>query len=373
MDEKEPPIGERQDKLDSTVPAEWRNGTSADSGGSMNTVALGRLSRVNLREAWSKEDTNFTPWLSEPENLEVLSSALGLDLEPVGNEVAVGAFKADIVCKDAGAEPDSLVVIENQIERTNHSHLGQVLTYASGLGAASIVWVASEFTEEHRSALDWLNGITDNQIRFFGVEVELWEIDGSRPAPKFNIVSKPNDWTRHVKQAARGSDDASESKLDLMRREYWAHLQHVLKEKRGPVVRDTEPWGKPYLGFGVGRTHVSVRATTDVWRKTVGADLYIGGDAARFIYCRLVEQREQIDDEWITSFSDKLVWDERQDAKHSRIGVTTSADPEDQADWVNQHDWLAQRLNHLHRIFSQRVQKIGLPPAEGNTSGALVT
>ena len=134
------------------------------------------------------------PWLARKENLDILGQTLVIDLELEAQERPVGPFRADILCKDIGS--DRWVLIENQLERTDHNHLGQLLTYASGLEAVTIVWIAAHFTEEHRSTLDWLNRITDGSFRFFGLEVELWRIGDSPPAPKFNIVSKPNDWSQ---------------------------------------------------------------------------------------------------------------------------------------------------------------------------------
>src|SRR3954466_6629208 len=131
-----------------------------------------------------------------------------------------------ILCKDI--ENDHWVLIENQLEKTDHSHLGQLLTYASGLEAATIVWIAARFTEEHRSTLDWLNKITDDSFRFFGLEVELWRIGQSPAAPKFNIVSKPNAWSHSVAQAARTIDDTELSEIRMMQRAYWEALQAVL-------------------------------------------------------------------------------------------------------------------------------------------------
>jgi hypothetical protein len=162
----------------------------------MMAHTLGRLTRVDLREIWTSEASDFTPWLAREENLAVLAETLGLDLELEAREKAVGPFRADVLCKDIGS--GVWVLVENQLERTDHSHLGQLLTYASGLEAVTIVWVAARFTEEHRSTVDWLNKITDESFRFFGLEVELWRIGESPAAPKFNIVSKPNDWSRSV-------------------------------------------------------------------------------------------------------------------------------------------------------------------------------
>src|SRR5207244_6039820 len=135
--------------------------------------------------------SDFTPWLAKPENLELLGETLGIELEPDSEEVAVGPFWADIVCRDTAT--GGKIVIENQVEKTDHVHLGQILTYVAGVGAQIVVWIASKFTEEHRAALDWLNEHTTEEISFFGLEVELWRIGSSPAAPKFNVVSKPNE------------------------------------------------------------------------------------------------------------------------------------------------------------------------------------
>lgn len=167
----------------------------------MITADLGRLERVALRDIWTTEAQDFTPRLAQPENLAVLSETLNMDLETVGQEESVGPFRADILCRNT--LDYSWALIENQLERTDHSHLGQLLTYAAGLQTVTIVWVAATFTDEHRAALDWLNEITDERFRFFGLEVDLWRIGNSPTAPKFNIVAKPNEWTRSVGKSTR--------------------------------------------------------------------------------------------------------------------------------------------------------------------------
>jgi hypothetical protein len=203
-----------------------------DSGDRRVERPLGRLERVDLRDIWISEAAGFTPWLARPENMAVLSEALGFDLEIEAQEKTVGRFRPDILCKDT--ETSRWVLIENQLERTDHGHLGQLLTYASGLDAATIVWIAARFTEEHRSTLDWLNKITDDSFRFFGLEVELWRIGESPAAPKFNIISKPNDWSHSIAQAARAIDEADLSDVRLMQRDYWAGLNKALAAAGGP-------------------------------------------------------------------------------------------------------------------------------------------
>jgi len=224
----------------------------------MMNKSLGRLERVELRDIWLSEASDFTPWLARKENLDILGETLGIDLELEAQERAVGPFRADILCKDI--ETDRWVLIENQLERTDHIHLGQLLTYASGLEAVTIVWIAARFTEEHRSTLDWLNRITDESFRFFGLEVELWRIGDSPAAPKFNIVSKPNDWSQSVAQAARAIDDAKLSETRIMQRAYWTAFDNVLSAARGPISGGRKPQPQSWMGYSVGRSHFGLHA-----------------------------------------------------------------------------------------------------------------
>lgn len=142
-----------------------------------NHAQLGLLEQVDLKNVWNNEPKEFTPWLAKSENLQLLGDVVGIELELEAQEKMLGPFRADILSKDT--VNNQWVLIENQIERTDHAHLGQLLTYASGLKAVIIVWIARRFTDEHRAALDWLNEITDSRINFFGLEIELWRIGDS--------------------------------------------------------------------------------------------------------------------------------------------------------------------------------------------------
>lgn len=159
-------------------------------------MPFGKLERVDLRDIWGHEASGFTPWLARDENLAELGQTIGVKLELVGQERDIGPFRADILCKDSLTQ--NYVIIKSQLENTNNTHLGQILTYAAGLGAKTVVWVAKQFTEEHRAALDWLNNISKEDFEFFALEIELWRIGESPAAPKFNVVSKPNEWQRVV-------------------------------------------------------------------------------------------------------------------------------------------------------------------------------
>ena len=159
-------------------------------------------------------------------------------------ECGVGPFRADILCRNQ--VDDSFVLIENQIESTDHSHLGQLLTYAAGLAAVTIIWVASRFTDEHRAALDWLNTITNEKFNFFGLEIELWRIGASPAAPKFNVVCQPNEWVRTTGRAVRNGDDLSPTRQQ--QQEYWTTFKALLTQSRSGL-RTGSP--RPESSFGV--------------------------------------------------------------------------------------------------------------------------
>jgi len=153
---------------------------------------LGRLvPETNLRSVWPDEARDFTPWLARPENLEVLEDALGLTLEVEGTDHGVGPYRADIVCRD---DEGRRVFIENQLEATDHQHLGQLLTCAGGLDGRVMVWIARHFTDDHRAAIDWLNTNTRDGVEFYAVEIQLWRIGVSGLAPRFDVVCRPTVW-----------------------------------------------------------------------------------------------------------------------------------------------------------------------------------
>ena len=155
---------------------------------------LGKIEKVDLREVWQNEASDFTPWLAN--NLVLLGEELGLDLELQAEEASVGSFSLDLLVRETGT--NRKVVIENQLEGTDHDHLGKLLTYASGYNSQIVIWIARKFRDEHRDALDWLNRRTDEATEFFGVAVELFKIGVSAPAPHFNVVSAPNGWSKNT-------------------------------------------------------------------------------------------------------------------------------------------------------------------------------
>ncbi|WP_236776262.1 MULTISPECIES: DUF4268 domain-containing protein [Agrobacterium] len=314
---------------------------------------LGKLEKIELRDIWISESSHFTPWLAREENLLTLSETLGLELELEAQERAVGPFRADILCKDIGT--NTWVLIENQLERTDHSHLGQLLTYASGLEAVTIVWIAARFTEEHRSTLDWLNRITDETFRFFGVEVELWRIGESPAAPRFNIVSKPNNWNKLVTQAARAIDESELSGTKAIQLAYWGAFGTALMAKGGPLARERKPQPQSWMGYSIGRSGIQVTAATARNKRQIRAEIYISHTNAKAYFHLLHAQKAQIE----TELGYSLLWEDLPDGRDTRISIAlTDTDPEDRSDWPRQHEWLTARLNEFHRVFVNRVKAL---------------
>lgn len=226
---------------------------------------FGRLESVQLRKYWQDEARDFTPWLAKDENLTLLGEAIGMSLELIATEQYVGPFRADIIARDEDIE----VIIENQLDATDHKHLGQLMVYAANRGSGVIVWIARQITDEYRKVIDWLNEKTD--VSFFALEVELWRIGNSPVAPKFNIVSKPNAVARAVRESA--SREVSETaQLQL---EFWNGLLEAMSQRDSsfnPPRVAAQHWCN--LRIGTSRGHVGLTALRN---GRVSCELYMGG------------------------------------------------------------------------------------------------
>ena len=274
-----------------------------------------------------------------------------MELEIEAQEKNVGPFRADILCRDTLDK--SWVLIENQLERTDHLHLGQLLTYASGLKAVTIIWVSTHFTEEHRSALDWLNNITDDQFKFFGLEVELWQIGDSPVAPKFNIVSKPNDWSRSVGQAARQIETGTLTDIKAAQLEFWTQLAEKLKENSH--IRPQKPMPQHWAVFRIGRSGFHMSGLHNTRDKCIGVELYINHQNAKDFYNQLYAQKNDIEAE----IGHELIWKELPNKSASRIILyLRDVDPMDRSRWDEYQDWLIKYIEAFDSAFRNRIRNL---------------
>ena len=307
---------------------------------------LGRMVQINLREIWNDEAADFTPWLAQEENLKLLGNIIALDLELVEVERWVGPFRADIVCKDTVT--NTWVLIENQLERTDHGHLGQLITYAAGLDAVTIVWVADRFRDEHRAALDWLNKMTDVRINFFGLEIELWQIGESPPAPKFNMVSEPNDWTRTAANLGKLSP------TQQMQLEYWTALREFI-EDRGSVLNPQKPSSQNWTSFAIGRSGFSLDAGMNTRENRLNVQLTINYPTKTYFHL-LLRDGEVIEND--LGFA--VDWREMPERKTSALTVYRAFNVDDRDQWLEQHTWLCDTLEAFHRVLAPRIKSLDM-------------
>lgn len=270
---------------------------------------LGKLQKVALRDVWEHEAHSFTQWLALEENLAALGNEIGLALTLVQTEASVGGFKLDVLAEEDGT--GKKVIVENQLEITNHDHLGKLLTYASGVDASYIVWIFKDIRPEHRSAIDWLNEHTDEDVNIFAIQMELWQIGDSLPAPKFRIVSSPNEWS---KMARTDTEKSSLSETKLYQHEFWNRFRNYMENVIGTSfsMRKTNPqhWYDVTIGTGMP-CHISLTAV--VKNQEVGCELYIPDN--KDLYNFLDERRKEIE----TKMGYSLEWMPLPDRKACRI------------------------------------------------------
>lgn len=268
---------------------------------------LGRLEAVDVRELWNHEQYDFSNWLAKDENIELLNEVLGLTLVDIEKEVFVGSYRCDLVASDETT--NQKVIIENQLESSNHDHLGKIVTYASGLDANVIVWIVKEAREEHRSAIEWLNNNTNKNINFFLIEIHAYKIGDSLCAPKFEVVEKPNDFIKNAK-VQMGSGELNESQSERLI--FWTRFNEILIERGKPFnVRKatTDHWYN--VAIGISGAHVSISLVNK--EGCIGVELYINDD--KELFDKLYANKEKIEQE----LGLNLDWQRLNDKKASRI------------------------------------------------------
>jgi hypothetical protein len=307
---------------------------------------LARLEPVSLREAWSSESSDFTPWLAQEENLKLLGETIGLDLELEKQEHAVDQYRADIVCKEL--ENNQRVVIENQIEDTDHKHLGQILTYAAGVDASFLIWVAQKFTDAHREALHWLNEQANGSVSYFGIEIELYRIGNSPLAPRFNVVSKPNDWANRVKQSVNEGEFNETEKIRL---KYWTAMIAALKTANSSF-NCYKPAAKSYLKIKPPISGYSTGFEVYVPDERIG--VYFGSYNSEQIeeLRRLVlDHKAALEKE----VGEAIELTDNGENKRFWIELIVNSNPRKESDWPRQHEWLRATLEKLIAAVAKRL------------------
>ena len=270
-------------------------------------MAIGKLEEVDIRELWKHEQYDFSEWLSKKENIENLNDILGLTLVDISKETYVGSYRCDLFAKD---ETTGIkVIIENQLEMSNHDHLGKIITYASGLGAKVVVWIVKEARAEHRSAIEWLNNNTNSNINFFLIEIHAYKIGNSDNAPMFQVIEQPNDFIKNNKSI--NSNDTM-NKSQSQRLEFWNQFNNVLIERGKPFnVRKatTDHWYN--VAIGTSDAHIDITLVNK--DSVIGVELYITDN--KELFDKLYQKKAEIEND----LGFKLDWRRLNNSKASRI------------------------------------------------------
>ena len=307
-------------------------------------ITLGQLTEIkDLREVWPHEALDFTPWLAEESNLALLADAVGLDITLDETESKVGDFNVDIYATETGTE--RRIIIENQLEDTNHDHLGKLITYASGKGAEIVIWIVKRAREEHRAAVEWLNNHTDENISFFLIEIKLYRIGNSAPAAKFEVIEKPNNWAKEIKKQT-SSDPAKQFRL-----EYWTAFNEYVYTKQdfAKNFKRRKPSTDHWMTLSLGSSAYTLDILVLKKRNAVCVEFYINDDKS--IYHKLIQHKDEIE----TEVGVALDWRELPDKKASRIILEKPVNLDDPNEWNAQFDWLADTCIRFKKAFKKFV------------------
>jgi hypothetical protein len=310
---------------------------------------FGKLEKVDLHELWHGEATDFTQWLSEEDTIVELGDAIGMELKVQEQEQKTEAFQASVVCKDV--QTDLLVLIRIQLEQTNHTPFGQLMTVAAGLDATTIIWIAKAFSEEHWVLLSWLNKISDESIKFFGIEIEAYKIGDSLPAPNFNIVVKPIGWTKQVKKS---TTIPKLTDIELLQLEYWHGLKNFLEENNSFVkLLGTPPKSSFNIAHDKGRYFLSV--TVNAQDVSLNIWLNIIGNQAKDDFTKLYEIGYK---DSLEEINENIMWNKIQTKLGCSVSLKSFADFTERNDWTNQFAWFKENLEKFDKFFRPKVRQL---------------
>lgn len=309
----------------------------------------GKLEKVDLHELWDGGVTDFTPWLSDEENISGIGKALGMELKVQSQEINKEGFRGDILCKDILT--DHFVLVGNQLERTDNVHLGQFLSHAARLETETIIWIASAFEEEHRSALNWLNKVSNGSIKFFGIEIEAYKIGESLPAPRFNVVLIPTGWTSQIPKPA-SSQKLTE--IELLKLEYWHGLKNFMEANFSFVqLLGTPP--KSWFNVAEDKGKYFLSVTINSRESSLNISLNIIGEKANDDFDKLCEIAYK---DSLVEINQDLRWFKVQANAGSSVTLKSYADFMEKSDWPNQFAWFKENIEKFDKFFRTRIKQL---------------
>lgn len=309
------------------------------------------LNPQEVRDYWNHEEYEFTPWVAEEigaDSASQLENTLGIDLEVIDIEKPVGNYRVDIYAKVV--DDGRTVIIENQLENSDHDHLGKSIAYAAGVDADIIVWIAPKFNDEHLDAIQWLNANSREHVNFFAIRIEVWRIGDSLPAVRFNAIESPSEWKEKA-QRSRGEL----SDRDKFREDFWTAFRDRIEETN-TSLRPRKPQPRHYYSnpIGIGGYHLSFNLDED--SEELAIMLII--DNSEFAYDELRRQADDIEDE----LQNDIDWGELRETRagkmRSDLGVTRHANIADRDAWDEYFEWMLTQGERFHEVFLPRLRDI---------------
>lgn len=286
----------------------------------MGKPELGELRILNPREVWKSEEKDFTPWIVD--NIQKLSEVIGVPFTVEQTEKKVGSYELDIYGLVEGT--DACVIIENQLAETDHKHLGQLLTYAAGLDAGVIIWVATQVTDEHRAAIEWLNRNTNDNVSFFLVRPEVLKIDESKPAPRFILEASPSEFKRILREAV-GTDEAPRHEF---RRKFWADLLAFLASRGQDWAEGRRTTKEAWISTAIGKSGIGVNISMAMGSR-MRVEIYCSHDSDKRLHKQLLSHKAEIES---ALAGEQVSWEPLEDSAASRVAVYRSYNKEEVSD-----------------------------------------
>ncbi len=308
-------------------------------------ISLGKLIKHDdLRSIWKNEAYDFTVWLSEEENLNLLGETLGIEIELLQREAPAGAFSIDILAEESNS--GRKIIIENQLENSNHDHLGKIITYASAKQAEIIIWIVKKARDEHKQAIEWLNEKTDENIEFYLLEIELWKIGNSALAPKFNIITAPNGWMKTNKAVEK-----SVSQIQSLQMEYWEKFLEYAEDNCEYVYnKHTTANARTWMTIRADTPKCNISLSISPQKKIIKAMIYFYAKNREAF-----ERFKDFEDEINQKCNNKLEWINWK--KDSTIRLTENGDISEKSDWNRQFEWFCKSSLMLKNIIDEYKDK----------------
>jgi len=309
----------------------------------MTKIKLATLEKVDPRKIWEHEAHNFTPWLAEDDNIQILFDEISITAENVETEQRLDRYFVDITAEESVT--GRKIIVENQLEKTDHKHLGQLLTYASSFDASLIIWVVTDATEEHKRAIEWFNDHMDDEISFFLVKVECYRIGNSNIAPKFNVIVEPNSWSKIISNSTKIDKTITETQLRYL--SYWNGLKEYAKDSETTLRLTHKSNAQHWYTISIGSSLAHISLDLSINKKKISAGIYIHDSQELFDFLKKHEG------EFNEKLGDDIEWYSPEDKKASRIQCIRDWDSSDQSRQDGCYQWMLECSGKFFTLFQK--------------------